>query len=147
MAACSVRELAHYIVDKCTRDNKPISNLQLQKILYFIQLAYCRESGQLLFDEPFEAWTYGPVLPDIYREYASYGGRSIALTYDDIDTTSFSQLIGWINDGVDYLRERSPWELVRVTHAEGSPWDRACNGEQANRQPIPNEYIEQAARG
>lgn len=31
--------LAQYVVTKCVHDGCPISNLQLQKILYFIQAA------------------------------------------------------------------------------------------------------------
>ena len=33
----SALELSKYIVTKCINDGKPISNLQLQKILYYIQ--------------------------------------------------------------------------------------------------------------
>lgn len=36
------KQLAHYIVDKCTKDNHPVSNLQLQKIMYFLQSVFCR---------------------------------------------------------------------------------------------------------
>ena len=39
---CTASQLAHYVVDKCTKDGKPVSNLQLQKILYFIQAVYCK---------------------------------------------------------------------------------------------------------
>ena len=33
----SALSMAKYIIDKCTKDKYPISNLQLQKILYYIQ--------------------------------------------------------------------------------------------------------------
>ena len=33
----SALEIAKYIIDKCTKDRCPVSNLQLQKILYYVQ--------------------------------------------------------------------------------------------------------------
>lgn len=33
----SAMYVAQYIITKCTADLKPVSNLQLQKILYYIQ--------------------------------------------------------------------------------------------------------------
>ena len=60
---CDVMRLAKYIVQKCYQDGHPISNLQLQKILYFLQIMYGRstEGKELLFQDDFEAWPYGPV--------------------------------------------------------------------------------------
>ena len=40
-------DLSKYIVSKCVRDNIPISNLQLQKILYYIQKEFLRDKGQV----------------------------------------------------------------------------------------------------
>lgn len=34
-------EVARYVVSKCATDEVPVSNLQLQKILYFLQYVYC----------------------------------------------------------------------------------------------------------
>ena len=36
----SALDVSKYIVSKCTRDGHPISNLQLQKILYYVQRAF-----------------------------------------------------------------------------------------------------------
>lgn len=77
MAKYTAREIAHYVIDTCTRDGRAISNLQLQKILYFVQLEYCKQAGSLLFADEFEAWQYGPVLPDVYDEYSFFGGMRV----------------------------------------------------------------------
>ena len=39
----SALELSKYIVTKCINDGKPISNLQLQKILYYIQRDFLKQ--------------------------------------------------------------------------------------------------------
>lgn len=45
-----------------------ISNLKLQKLLYFSWLEYYRRTKQSLFDEEFQAWKYGPVVPSVYYD-------------------------------------------------------------------------------
>ncbi|MBR3318548.1 MAG: DUF4065 domain-containing protein [Atopobiaceae bacterium] len=138
-------DLAHYVVDKCSRDNKPVSNLQLQKILYFLQYIYCRTSnGHLIFRETFEAWPYGPVLRKAYREYSGYGGRPINKTYDDV-TLPPSNIKDFVDAGIEMLREKAPWDLVKISHAPGSPWDAVYDNRRGFARTIPNELVVKAA--
>lgn len=41
-------DVAKYIVNKCTSENRPITNLQLQKILYFLQKQHLEQYGNCL---------------------------------------------------------------------------------------------------
>ena len=47
----SALDLSKYIITKCMNDRKPISNLQLQKILYYIQVEFLRERGIRAFSD------------------------------------------------------------------------------------------------
>ena len=142
---CNAVFLSHYTVDKCEKDGKPISNLQLQKMMYFLQSVYCRATkGNLLFKDPFEAWPYGPVLPEVYSEFSKYGGRLIHEQYNDNLWLPFS-VEKFINEGISILREKTPWDLVKTSHAPGSPWDIVWNGGLGFKKEIPNELIINAA--
>ena len=78
MAVCKAVDLARYIVGKYAEEGRPVTNLHLQKMLFFAQASYCRASkGDLLFDDEFEAWPYGPVIPSVYDEYSVCGARPI----------------------------------------------------------------------
>ncbi len=77
-----VLDVAKYVITKCYNDDKPISNLQLQKILYFIQYSFIEQHRQQLFEEDFEAWQFGPVVPKIYHEFKRYGSMPITKDYD-----------------------------------------------------------------
>ncbi|WP_161555467.1 Panacea domain-containing protein [Paraeggerthella hongkongensis] len=143
---CTASQLAHYVVDKCTKDGKPVSNLQLQKILYFLQAVYCKKTNSLLFKEEFEAWPYGPVMVGVYREYSSYGGCSIYRRHSDADMLDFGNLKSFIDDGIDFLREKYPWDLVKIAHAENSPWDRVYRGGSGYKEVIPNDFIIESNR-
>ncbi|PIE80566.1 MAG: hypothetical protein CSA11_07410 [Chloroflexi bacterium] len=61
-----------------TRDqDEQISNLKLQKLLYYAQGYYLANSGSPLFDAPIHAWDHGPVVKDIYDQYKQYGRGGI----------------------------------------------------------------------
>lgn len=120
MAKYTAKEVAHYIVDKCAKERRPISNLQLQKILYFVQCEYIKLKHDVLFDDDFAAWQHGPVIPSIYREYSLWGSNLIVREYDDAWMGESDKKV--VDPVVDSYREKSPWSLVNETHQPGSPW-------------------------
>ena len=58
-------------------DRKPITNRQLQTILYYIQIQYYKEKRIFLFNEDFEAWQSGPTIPLVYYRFCSNGVEPI----------------------------------------------------------------------
>jgi uncharacterized phage-associated protein len=60
-----------------------LSNLKLQKLLYYAQGHYLATAGQPLFDDRIQAWSHGPVVPTVYHEYKKFGRDNIVL--DDAD--------------------------------------------------------------
>lgn len=121
---CDVMRLAKYIVQKCYQDGHPISNLQLQKILYFLQIMYGRstEGRELLFQDDFEALPYGPVIPNVFDKFSRYGGMIIEETFDE-PAPCPQKVMKFIDKAIEFLRKKTPWELIKISHAEGSPWD------------------------
>ena len=101
---------------------------------------YATETGNLLFDDSFEAWAYGPIVHDVYVEFSNWGGFPIKQKFDiEIE----GPLSPFINAGIDMLAIESPWSLVRVARAEGSPWDVVYNQKNMPRGIIPNGLIMQ----
>lgn len=72
--------IAKYIVNKCVVEGHVISHIQLQRILYFIQLHWIKKFNKELFEEQFYSYPCGPVIPDIYYIYCGYGNK-ILTTY------------------------------------------------------------------
>lgn len=73
-------ELAAYVVNKCVNDpSLSITNLQLQKIMYFLQIRSLKGNPckPIVDDETFEAWKFGPVLTRVYYTYCYNGGLDI----------------------------------------------------------------------
>ena len=133
-------ELAKYIVNKCVEDNHPITNLQLQKILYYIQREHLRKYNECAFIDPIEAWQFGPVVPLVYYEFCYYGAMPIENRYSntkDIDFDHFDM----VDKIVEEKRVMFPWDLVNETHKPGGAWDKTYKNGSGNRSIIDIELI------
>lgn len=137
--AYSAVELSKYIITKCAKENKPISNLQLQKILYFIQKEYLQKKGVPAFDDPIEAWRFGPVVPEAYYFFCGAGAMPITDIYENFDIGSAD--VELIDRVVKEKRALDPWTLVDQTHREGCAWDRVYQHGLGNRKIIPQDWI------
>ena len=120
----SAIDIAKFIITFCTEINKPISNLHLQKILYYLQVHYAKR-GRRLFTDEIYAWQYGPVVPEIYYLFAGYGASKITNRYT---TNIASDIKAELEELILKLIEISPWDLVQMTHTKGDPWDKIYNG-------------------
>ncbi len=115
-------DIAKYVVTKCKRDGKPISNLQLQKILYYIQRDYLR-SGSIAFQDSIEAWRFGPVVPKVYYYFCGAGSMPL-IPLVEFEGNTISAYDKMRIDGiVEEKRKLSAWSMVSETHREGGAWD------------------------
>lgn len=134
-------DLSKYIITKCMNDRKPISNLQLQKILYYIQVRFLKTKGVPAFSDEIEAWQFGPVVRAVYQQYCGAGSFPLRFVYENIaDVVSASEREIIDNIVVD-KREKEPWDLVEETHAKGKAWDLTYKGGKGNKSVIPEKDI------
>lgn len=114
--------VAEYFLSK-TEDGagEGITNLKLQKLVYYAQGFSLAIFGHPLFEEDIEAWAHGPVVPELYRNYKIYGSESIPppSRFDDscIDVDDASLL----DEVYEVFGQYSAWKLRDMTHAE-PPW-------------------------
>ncbi len=97
-----------------------MSNLKLQKMLYFEQGYHLAYFGTPLFEDDIEAWMYGPVVPCVYNHYKSNG--RVGIEPHDHDAIRLAQDEEELfNDVFMAYSEFSAYGLMRKTHEEG-PW-------------------------
>lgn len=120
MTTYDVSDVARFIVQKYIDDGNPVTNMKLQKMLYYAWVDYYREFKEHLFRDDICAWKYGPVVPKVYREYRIYAGMPILQTKEpapiDDDTSRF------LTEFADRHRDFTASQLVNLTHREGYPW-------------------------
>jgi uncharacterized phage-associated protein len=128
MLAC--QDVANYFLLLASDDESGelISNLKLQKLVYYAQGFHLAAYDKPLFNERIEAWTHGPVVPELYRAYKAYGDGAIPPPIDfdvnKIDDTS-RQLL---DEVYNVYGQFSAWKLRNMTHME-PPWrDLQPNG-------------------
>lgn len=131
-------DLSKYIISKCVRDGHPISNLQLQKILYYIQVYFLKHDN-IAFPDAIEAWQFGPVVPNIYYYYCGYGAMPITSMHERITIGARDKTI--IDEIVENKRGLDPWKLVEETHRKNRAWDQIYKNGAGNRNVIPTELI------
>jgi uncharacterized phage-associated protein len=99
-----------------------ISNLKLQKLLYYAQGFHLAIHDSPLFEEEIEAWMYGPVVPCIYQEYKPFGAGAIerdeSFEIPESVTESELDLIGEV---YEIYGQFSALKLMNLTHEE-EPW-------------------------
>ena len=138
MMSYTALEIAKYIISTCSKKNRPISNLTLQKLLYFAWIYYYSKTGNSLFHDDICAWQFGPVVPDVYYEYCSYAGMPISQNYStDISEDDKALLDNFIEEYACY----SASTLVERTHTLGKPWSMIFRNGIGNRSVIPYSLI------
>lgn len=77
--------VARYIIDYCNEIGRGISNLKLQKILYFVQAQFLvsTSNNAPCFSDPIEEWDFGPLVPSVYHHYKVYGSAIIPSDKND----------------------------------------------------------------
>lgn len=129
--------IAKYIINKCTIEQHPISNLQLQKILYYIQKSFL-QNNMVAFDDEIEAWQFGPVVPEVYYQYCGFGSMPIRMNYTVILSGKDISLMDPI---IEQKRFLNPWDMVQDTHKEGKAWAQVYKNGLGNHHIIPKELI------
>ena len=91
-------EIADFFISLGNAENEdPMTNLRINKLLYFAQGWNLQRFGRPLFDEAIKAWKYGPVVETIFRKYHNYGRNIITEC-----SPSFS-LAGFTSDEIQLL--------------------------------------------
>lgn len=117
--------IARYIINYSNDRGYGVTNLKLQKLLYFVQAAFLRIYGFPCFKEDMQAWMFGPVIPIVYHQYKRYGNREIpgeGIILDDPSIqVDHKETIKFI---IEFFKDYSSSSLVQITH-EQAPWKNA----------------------
>lgn len=125
MLTCS--DVARYFLSKVDDDaGDAISNLKLQKLVYYAQGFHLAICNDLLFPESIMAWEHGPVIPELYHTYKIYTSAGIP-PVRDLDFSIYDEEVKSLLDEVyEVYGQFSAWKLRNMTHDE-TPWKEAYN--------------------
>lgn len=99
-----------------------MTNMKLQKMLYYEQGYHLAAFGKPLFKENIESWMYGPVVPEVYEKYKTQGSTPLPLEEDGIRMDKETEEL--FIQVYDTYKDYSAIGLMNLTHQE-SPWMNA----------------------
>lgn len=127
------RAVANLMLDEADRVGLTITNLALQKLLYFAHGIFLNETKAPLVSGYFEAWQYGPVHPAAYKAFRAGGSEPISFRAQGQDVlTGAARPIAEPDDPtvrrllqqvLNSYGKLSAGRLVDISHAKNSPWD------------------------
>jgi uncharacterized phage-associated protein len=129
-------DVANYLIDKHGAE-LTITNLKLNKLVYFTQVEALRKDGRPLFDDCIQAWEYGPVEPAVYFAFNQYGSNTIPAptkAYDD--NSRMREIVAAV---VRKFGNLTAFDLVRLSHRPGGAWYKAYSPKE--NVVISNELI------
>ena len=142
------RKICNLILSRFDAHLFNLTNLRLNKLLYFIHghSLIDRESG--LVRNHFEAWQYGPVVRVVYDAFKPFNERAITspatfLDYSTGRTTTipFDDIIprdaSFIVDVCKTYASYTTGKLVALSHQERGAWDTVFSAQANNRQLSP----------
>lgn len=130
----SSKAIANAFLNKAAEEGASIEPLKLQKLIYYASGYYLAAYHEALIDCSIEAWDYGPVVPEVYREFRDFGSKPITRRATEFDwTTEEEEEVAIPTDArvrkvIDFVWKTygkySGLQLSDMTHADNSPWDK-----------------------
>lgn len=109
-----------------------ITNLSLNKLVYFAQVESLKATGKPLFEDSIEAWEYGPVEPAVYHKFKKYGRSAIKTSCEDFAYTDkpHSYVVKIVDEVAKKYGSLTAFDLVSIAHRDGGAWRNKYVSEQ-----------------
>jgi len=135
----SAAAVANFFIQKSLDLKIPVSNMHLQKMVFFAHAAYYKSVEEPLIEEAVVAWQHGPVIESLYYDLKQYGNAQVddlivsvepskgfqtfpfkfftpVVPDNSVETTNF------LNEVWNKLSTVDTWRLRMASHAKGGAW-------------------------
>ena len=133
------RELADYILLKAAKEGRFLTPLHVNKMCYMVHGFMLRNTGKGAFHNDVEAWSYGPVIREVYDAFRAYGGGPVRRLWGTGERVcvgnarnagTMSTLKDALGDRVAGIADKvvrgyagmNGGSLIAMTHEKGTPW-------------------------
>ena len=126
---------SYYVIDYFKKQGESITNLKLQKLMYFLEGLYMALGNEeYLYHQQFLAWDFGPVCRELYDYYKVNGNEEIELTESEIKKAkNMPEMNSVLVYGLYKIFGKwSTYELVELTHEKNSPWSKVYDENNKN---------------
>jgi len=132
-----VRALANWFIDQMSVAGRTVTNLSLNKLVYFAVERFLIERNVLLTQAKIEAWQYGPVFREIYHALSknendtikqkisrfSIEDRKMVIANADIKPED----VDFLSEMIDTYGKLTGGQLTNLSHKDAEPWSFVWN--------------------
>jgi uncharacterized phage-associated protein len=132
-----VRALANFVLRVAKNEDVEVSNLAMNKIVYFMYVEYLVAFDRKLTSAKIEAWDHGPVFRELYAAFKKFGDSSITEPAKKMDANTGELVVcelelsnsdsDFLTSVTEKLLKYSASKLRNLSHLPGSPWDAVWN--------------------
>jgi uncharacterized phage-associated protein len=123
-----------------------LSNLEIQKIAYIAEMLHLGREGEPLIAENWQAWSYGPVQPDLYHKAKIFGADPVKDIFIVPPLKDGGTKHNAVNDAYDLMASLTPGQMIEVTHRPNGAWAATyipgVRGRVIPKEAIREEYDE-----
>ena len=135
-----------FLAQQKVEEGDSITNLKLQKLVYYSQAWSMVFRDKPLFADEIQAWDYGPVIPSLYKRYKKYKFDNILSHKSKFDFPDFSDdETNVLNFVFKNYGEMSGQHLSKLTHEE-DPWKIARAGWDSIDRPCKNTIVNESMK-
>lgn len=138
MKNISPDKISDYFICRFVEMGDPITNMKLQKLLYYTQAKLLTTKNFPHIEEDFEAWSFGPVLPGQYRRFKNFGKNTLVSCLENSDLPCNIKVI--LDSVIENYGSYNAIDLMHKTHKE-DPWKRNAGNSKNNI--IPKQEIKE----
>lgn len=134
-----VRGICNFMLDIAEQKGRKITNLHLNKVIYFSHADFLVHCGRPLISSKIEAWQYGPVIREVYGYFKKFGRKEISGRISQynfkegkeeiVRAQNISRDANFVESLFDYYSCIPTSVLVDISHARGGAWDLVWNHE------------------
>ena len=120
---------ACYFIIKAYEDGleAEMTNMKIQKLLYYAQSLHLALYNEPLFAEEIQAWRYGPVCPPAYNFYSEFEAKQLPIPDKESLLQLPSEKKELLEEIWEYFGGYHAYKLSDMTHVE-FPWKNARKG-------------------
>lgn|GEM_PF-952143 len=132
-----VRAIANLILDLADEGGRKLTNMQINKVVYFVHADYLAAFGVPLVSAKIEAWEHGPVFRELYHEFKKFGDLPIAARSSVVDPRTGIRgpanasleppTRAFVEDAARKYSSMTASALRSLSHVDGGPWDQVWN--------------------
>ena len=148
----SARAIANRFLEIAQEEGKQLTNMQLQKLVYFAHGWHLALTGEPLLTDAVKAWNFGPVIPPLYNSLKVYGTGLVTEQIKRKNQVEGEPPVVVKEPLSDYEERllRRVWqvyghmtgsEMSYLTHQPGTPWEASWNKEKFS--VIPESLIKE----